>query len=137
MKTTLSLILALSAFASLNAHAGQETIGIGYCQSANTVCATKGDSSAPGAMVVCLFGTDQAHAYVSIEKNGTSERHDFNVTKDPNSSHLVGAGVRYSGQGLALHINTDVPTRPEGILSDISIEDLGIKGKTLFCNFQN
>jgi hypothetical protein len=88
-------------------------------------------------MVVCLFGQAKAHAYVSITENGVEQRHDFNVEKVAHDSHLLGAGVDYSGQGMELHINTDSPSRPQGIYSQISIEDLGIRNTVLFCKFKN
>lgn len=133
---TLPLALATFTLFSLNARAGQESIGGGLCSYANVVCQTAGDELRDGAVLVCLFGEDQAHAYVSIEKHGNGERHDYQVSKQPVPPHFVGGGETFEGQGFNLHIKVGTAPREEGIYSELSLDDARIKNKVLFCKFQ-
>ncbi|MGZ3703964.1 MAG: hypothetical protein ACXWSD_19735, partial [Bdellovibrionota bacterium] len=123
MKTLLTLTLALSA---LTAHAGQEGYGGGLCEKANILCATPGDESRDGAVILCLWGDEKAKAFVSVEKDGGSGPSQmFNVVKIPVEPGLMGAPLRYEGQGLQLHIVVDAAPGPKGQPASISAHKLG------------
>jgi hypothetical protein len=134
MKTLLvTLSLALS---TLSAHAGQEGYGGGLCSYANIDCHSNDDESADGHIHLCLMGQDKATAYLWQEENGGSQTRSYQVVRIPNDPHLMGAPLRFEGQGLSLSINVDGGPRPGGMYSSLSVRNLRLQNREVFCTIK-